>query len=1103
MNAGNHTVLGRMVRIVLVLFPLATGLMAEAPGSVDDLLQEMENAGGKKDLDRIKNSFLGDLRFWNGVDSDRTGKGKQTGAKTGPAEGPGPCGWRFDTRTGKMERIPGTDIPVSAVLAVPENGLYRVWLRRVADKLHPYPVNLVVSGASKGEHIFGTFVLTGDSSKNQEKAFPICFEDEAIRSTFPSAACQVWEYWDVELKKGDSLFELSAAATVAPFSHIFISPSQAFTPRLPRDPFNVLLLRDQYQDSTLSRVYYRFRVREADAARYRFTSAALKYHWKFDPLNETGGEGIWGVGLAQESLADRRNLIPLSLPGKPDIPCGEWSEWLDATWATQGSGPWGTGVLGFSGVKKGKCDVELAWHPHPAARVKTITADIEDGIAKFCVPLMNKGVSKPVFPDRANKTGVWGVFGQNYLDLFKSIDGFNLQYRAWITEAREAMGITREPRLPPGLTFMTRALGGRSEQRLLGKTLVSMGFNGLTEMPPEISRELGIEPLVAAAFSCHTSDPADPARPILVKQGLEALLKQNEKTIPDYATLLRIISVGDEIGNIAGTYKINQSVECRKRFRDYLARFLKEKQQTPRFFGVESLDELEGLERLPPKPGLFERRLYSHTVKFRQVLSGDYYRCITETAKTLFPNVITYANYSPAPLRQGEQVHDLSWFTLPRQGALTLAWGEDWCYRICSFTGYEIVSYYAALVECAARKTRCASGFYNVPCCLRSDNNIVSILSRNIKNVYLFSFGPAYNDTSAEEGSWSDIQAVYPEIVKAAHVADFIGPHLAKGKIEARHVAVLYNRDQEIMNGGSHGEQSDRALTFAALGNCHRNADIILNEDLTPEMLDQYAVLFINGFCMPRDAVPVVREWVEKGGLLIASASSATRDEYNSPLPEMEELLGARAFNMILSPGYIEPLTLYKHRPVGVITVQETEFTPALTADVIGMRTSLRPAAAQPIATFEDGTCAATLNKIGRGHVLLWGIQPGIIYKGQRAGANNFADEMSRYADERLALFEKPLAKVLGPSPLSTDAPQVELTRFDMEGQVGILVNNFKRYAWTPDLPPMNVKVKLKSGQTVGSVSSALQGDLKWTREGDWLTFASPVPATVDSLLLK
>jgi len=1102
----------------LILLSCATGLLAQTEDGLDDLsaeeeagdgddgfLEELEGEENKKDLALLGGSSFGNLRFWNGVDSDNvTAKRKPAKGQEGhEAES---WGWRFDTRTGKLVRIPGKDIPVSALLNVPKSGPYRIWLRRVADKVGPHPVELKVTGANQLAHVFGRFALTNSIASEQEETLPLRFEEASIRATVPGTACQVWEYWDVDLKKGDSLFELSAADEDTQFSHLFITASKSFTPRLPRKEYTTMLVRAEYEDSSLLRVFYRFRVRDADVDTYAFRSVGLKYHWFFDPKKNTY-DGIWGVGLGQDALTGGRRHVPRSLSGESDISCGDWTDWLDATWASQGSGPWATGVLEFIRLKKGKCDIELAWSPHPSAVVKRITAEVEDGIGKFCAPLTSRGRARVVFPDRENRAGVWGVVGKAYLDWLKSLEAFNQQYAAWIKEAKEGLGITRELRTPPGLNFITKIAGDRAEQRMLAKTLVSMGINRIAGLPPDLCAEVGIEPLLAVASGSHTNDPADPARPVIVRKGLEDLLRKERERCPDFARWPCLFNVGDEIGPIAGTLKINQSVECLKLFRQYLAEVLKEKQQTPAYLGVESLDDLECIGALPRSPGLFERRLRYHTTKFKELLTGHYYRPITAAAKDLFPQALTFANYSPAPLRQGSQVHSLTWTTLLRQGALTLAWGEDWVYPVGAFTGYEIVSYYSAITECAARKFGQPSGFYNVVCgsVIQSDSNVISSLSRDIKYIYLYHFGPSFNATDASgwQGCWSDTPKVYPHMVKAIYVASFIGRPLAEGKIEQRKVALLYNRDHEIMNGGSHGEQSDRALTFAALGNCHYNADLILNEDLTPEALKQYSALFINGQCLPRAAVPALKGWVESGGLLIASANCATHDEYNSPLPEMEQVFGVRQGPPSISKGYIEPLTLYRHRPIGTVTVSETEFSPALKADVIGMRTSLQPTTAQPIATFEDGTCAAALNKVGGGHVLLWGIQPGIIYKGQRAGASRYWKELSRYVDERLALFEKPLRKVLGPSPLSTDAPQVELTRFEAGDETGILANNFRRFAWSADLPPMRVKVRLRRGQSIASVSSAMHGELQWQTDGEWLTFTTPVPSSIDSYLLK
>lgn len=50
---------------------------------------------------------------------------------------------------------------------------------------------------------------------------------------------------------------------------------------------------------------------------------------------------------------------------------------------------------------------------------------------------------------------------------------------------------------------------------------------------------------------------------------------------------------------------------------------------------------------------------------------------------------------------------------------------------------------------------------------------------------------------------------------------------------------------------------------------------------------------------------------------------------------------------------------------------------------------------------------------------------------GEHANREHFACQEGTYTDERLAIFEKQLARMMGPSPLSADAPQVELTALD------------------------------------------------------------------------
>lgn len=1056
------------------------------PSALDDLMQDLSKDADQTDFLLLTNSLMADLRFWLGVESDSySAWDKNWRRQRGLPLTDTNAGWRFVKSQGIIEPVAGREMPVSANVCVPVAGRYRIWLRHQSDRVATRAFLLKVGGAGGLEHRFNDFTLTLDAAKKQETLLPIRFEDEAIRATFPRSACWVWEYWDTDLKAGETLFELMPREGPLHFTHIFITQSKRFTPRL-----------GQEHASNLTKVYYRFRVRGTNHAAFRVTQARFLYHARYQP--EGAYFEVYSGAMGARAFKDSGPHTTFSsVRGDPDFRPDEWSDWLDVTWAAVAAGSWATARIGFDAVTNGLCDVQLAWQPHPGAVVKTITPSIEDNLATFCVALDNDGCGKPVQANTDSPGGIWGFFGKKYLEGFKTTDAFVQAYRRYAAEARDRLGLAGRQWKVEGIVIAAKTEGSPSDQRVLVPMLVDMGFNRIVDQSPEVCRGLGIEAALSAGGGApHCCDPADPARGVIVEQGLDSTLRNFLKQHPGQADLVRTLCVGDEIGLIAGAYKVNQSPECMRRFRDYLRQVLAEEGQGEEaFFGVSSLDDLACMESLPAGAGLYERRLYSHTRKFLEVLTADYYRPITLAVRERFPNALTYANYSPAPLRQGSHsMNSASWFNLLRRGALSLAWGEDWVYRVGAYTGYEIVGYYAALTECAARELGLKAGFYSVPYCGFAATNLFAMLSRSLRILFVFDFGPLYF-SHGWEGPWSDQPEAYVELTRALYAISLIDRHVAQGQPQPRRTAVLYNRDQEIMNQGVHGEQGERALTFAALTSCHRSPDVILNEDLTPDHLRKYGVLVVDGFCLPRRAVPALEAWVREGNLLILGAHAATRDEFNSSLPAMDVLRGARSLMMTPPPGAFSPIHMDGMKPVGTVTVHESEFTPSLEpGEVFAVRTALFPTTAVGVATFEDGSCAATVNTVGRGHVLSWGFDPGLFYKGDAKG-------LSHYRRERLAIFDKPLRRVLGEPPLSTPAPQVELNRFDLGDETGILVNNYLRYDWTSNMPPTTIRIKMD--RPVQAITSAFHGKLEGRQENGWLTIAYPMPECVDTLLLK
>lgn len=1068
---------------------LKAGALEDMDNSKDtvetDMLKNIESDMNKDDLKLLNITCFTQLKCWNGVEREDRSKKKGETAKD-----EAPTGWTSKANEDWISPIAGSTAPATALFEIPESGKYRIWIRRIGNTLKPDPVALTLTGSNQTQYIFGSNALTSAPAKEQEKKGAILFEDEAVKMTSPSGPTPVWEYLDTDLRKGPTTFALTVQKGTPRLGALLITKSKSFEPKLGKDSYN-----------NLNRVYYRVLVKgdpKKKGGTYAVPDIAMTYHWTFVP---TGSHTpIWYSCLNKTSFKSDPNRITGS-DGKTDIPVGQWTNWIDATWSATGNGPWATGMISFSKIKTGEAEIELAWNPNPATVVKKISARIEDGRAVFMIPLCRNVVS-PIKPDPAEKTPVWGIFDTAYLALLESAEDVHRREQEWGKDALKEMNFQENQPFVKSFRFISGCNVAPSAMDAAAEMLVSLGMNTLEGLSPSLYQKLNLEPRNFLSYAdwgglSNTHDPADPAAAGTIRDNLGKSAASGEKDRPGFRKMVKAIKLGDEIGPIASADKINSSADCRKRFHDYLSNILNERKTDARnFFGTDSVNDLECMSELPSNPGLFERRLFYHSHLFLYQLTADYYRQITIAAKDIFPEANTYANYSPHPILLGSQtMNNSEWFSLSRKGGASMAWGEDWASGggTWGYHGIEVVSYYGAWVECAARKNGDPSGFYNVVTCGSPDHKAISLASRNIRNIRFYEFGPKYAGAEASN-FWSETKELYPPIVKATHVFGLVDDILNESKPEQRKVALLYNRPDEIMSGGTNYIQMDRALTFTALGNAHRNADIILTDDLLPDILKNYQVLYLNGFNLPASTIPAIKEWVEKGGTLVVSGGTGCLDEYGNPLPEFAEICGAEASFAGKSKGSSHPVGLQAHNPIDKVRVEKTEFTPALEADIVGSKFILKPTSGKTIAKYADGTCAGVLNQLGKGNVICWGFQPGVLYKGDVPGT-------STYRNDRLNLVVGPAAKTLEQISVDSNATQMEMTRFESAKGIAVLLNNFDFKNWKKELPP--VKMTVRTDRKITRVESAMAGTLKWHRTGDLIEIELPMPQSVDTVALR
>ncbi|MCY3021808.1 MAG: beta-galactosidase trimerization domain-containing protein [Planctomycetota bacterium] len=915
--------------------------------------------------------------------------------------------------------------PLAAAVDVPEDGEYRVFLRQMLgpDAVHPVTCTLAAQ-----THVFGKVRLArGTTGREIEDSAPVRFEDEPARLAPPTKPLPVWEYWDVKLAKGVSTLTLASEDAAARVHAVFLSTSKDFRPSLAGDP----------AANTLRRLFLRFRLTESDApVKDCAMTAALTYHW---------GRGVRGA---------KEPVWGWDLGGVKPAPPKTWSAFRDISdGVINGSGPWSTCRLSFSNVRNGKAELQFAWFAHEAAVLSTVPVAVAGGQSMLRVP-HGVGYVKP-----AGGKAVAGVWDGSHFAGVLTEEQLVRNYLAWGNEAVAKLKLPRDHPLPRLLRFYAGCGVSAPYRDAVVEMLGRLGINWIEGAPPAVAQKLG---LITDASLWHVG----PGKAAGAAAGMSAEARAK----------VAKIKIADEIGTYTEPEVINADAAKLAAFREYLAGQAQD-QKPDEFYGSK-LDELKCIGKLPEHASLAQRRLFYHSQRFCHVITAREYAAHTKELATLFPNARAYNNYSPHPPMFGGTMNHTDWFVVTRHGGQSLAWGEDWATGGSWGMGtFQSVSYYAALVDCAARRTGCPSGFYVCVNCGNAARKIFSCAAQGLTWLHLYDWGPIDNWAEGSN-SWSEHQGEYSQVAAATYALGPADEIVAKGAREPRQAAILYNRSHEIWNGAEGRFIHDCMWTFVALKNSHYPVDIILEDDVTPEELKRYKVVFIWGFNLDRRHLAALRTWVEGGGTLIASAGAAMRDVYNEPLEDAVALFGARQ----RLPGPEDKSSRAKARFTNSAITPEAE----LTAN--GLTAILAPTTGKQVAAFDGGECAAVASELGKGRTLLLGVQPGFVFH-----ANGGALSPAR---EWLAF---PVLKTLGRPRAELLYYASEVTLFEHPGGLAVLLTDFGY----DKQPKDGVVLSVEPRREIRSVTSALKGPLPFERNGERVEVKVPVLEAVDVVILR
>ena len=403
---------------------------------------------------------------------------------------------------------------------------------------------------------------------------------------------------------------------------------------------------------------------------------------------------------------------------------------------------------------------------------------------------------------------------------------------------------------------------------------------------------------------------------------------------------------------------------------------------------------------LPRSASLEQRRLHYHAAKFGHWWSVKQMRLISDLIRGTPPGFKSETLpsdhgffYAWGPPHIGMSYRMLDLFELGAQHAVDVLSTEDWLGLNhmyggnYTWSGGQSFGYLNAIhrsvigerpIKLMGLITPSDDGYLRL--------KAYSALGQGAKAFFFWTFGPTCIGT---ENYWSDLRSEYDGIAKLTRALEQAEPVLFPAQVVHDPVAILYAVSHDIWHTDNAAAFVEKRLTWHALRHVQVQPDFLREEDVLAGRLKAYRVLFVNDWCLVRDAGKKIMDWVKAGGVLWLSAGAGTRDEYFDPYIAdcARGVWTDRAVqDMRIEPGaYNERRDLQTRDPLAMVEVREgTGVVVRLPA--LGARIALETnGIVNVLARFEDGSPAGVEYRVGGGRVYAFGYMPMLAY-GRMAG---------------------------------------------------------------------------------------------------------------------
>jgi hypothetical protein len=572
---------------------------------------------------------------------------------------------------------------------------------------------------------------------------------------------------------------------------------------------------------------------------------------------------------------------------------------------------------------------------------------------------------------------------------------------------------------------------------------------------------------------------------------------------------LAVVSFGDEIGLGRINFKDPKN---QTKFRDWL----KARGVTAAELGMEPASATLTGDGGDPRLVWFSN-LFNEEERFAD------FRATTEEVKKLFgPEVLAGANYSPHHLAlcYGPV---FQWVDIFKHNGMSMFWAEDYVFSVPELP--QAASWMLAQARCGVKYHKQPIHFYIMPHAPGQTSGFLrrnSLLAVGSGATHLDSFWVAPPENFTENYvAWG-----YREQFRTLAEANFDTAEAERfavgGTVRPARVAVVIGKatdfnesrlmvakgDDPFVRRCKNGPEKvnrilcrkEQQMLYIALKHAGHAVDLITEDDIAErDELKGYDAVYFAGEWIDTRALPKLDAWVKAGGTLYAAAGLGRKNQYDQPETGLLSLLGLTAATADTNLAVMRTLLeLPVAEPIDTLTLGGEKVA------AVGMRQRLTPAAGtEVLATWSDGTPAATVRSYGKGRAFAVGTLPGTSYMktGLRVepfsrGGNKLAFNPTKFARAATKLTRLGIDSAKPAVAVTTSEPLVEALVIDHpRGSLVTLVN------WTnAPLKDLSVSVRLPAAPSaVRSVSG--QKELKGEYKDGAVTFRLDL-AEADYVLL-